>query len=125
MAIQKFTVEVTRVDEYEIEIDDAIYTDEVIEQWSESFQETDEDNRKEDFVKHLANAITSGGKAEPMEGFGYVKQKWHASKEDDLLFQVKSGMQKVTEEDYSPGLFVNIISHDDDYQTEILTNSKQ
>ncbi|MEZ0182629.1 hypothetical protein AB9T89_10315 [Flavobacterium oncorhynchi] len=119
MAIQKYKVEVTRVDEYEIEIDDAIYTDEFIEQWSESFFETDEGSRKEDFAKHLAGAITSGGKAEPLDGFGYVKQKFHSSKEGDLLFQVKSGMQKVTEEDYSPGLFVNIISYDDDYQTEI------
>lgn len=119
MALKKYKVEVTRVDEYEITIDDSIYTDEVIEQWSESFFETEEDERLEDFVKHLAKGITCAGKAEPLEGFGFVKQKFHSMEDGDLLDQCKAEMKKVTEEDYSPGLLVNIISFDDEYETEI------
>ncbi|MRX40600.1 hypothetical protein GJU43_15035 [Flavobacterium sp. LC2016-23] len=124
MAIKKYTVEVTRVDEYQIEIDDAIYTDDVIEQWSESFYETEEDTRQEDFVKHLAKAMTSGGIKEGLEGFGYVKQKHDNMEAGNLLTQYTSQSKKVTEEEYSPGLFVNIINHDNDYDTEIFTNEK-
>jgi hypothetical protein len=121
MAIKKYKIEVTRVDEYEIEIDDAIYTDEVIEQWSEGFYETNEDTRQEDFVKHLANGLTSGGIKEAMEGFGFVKQKFHKMPADELLTQYSSGFKKVTDVDYSPGLLVNVISYDDDYETEVIS----
>ena len=118
MAIKKYTVEVTRVDEYEIEIDDSIFTDEVIAEWSESFFPTDEDSRLEDYVKHLAESLTHQGIQEGIEGFGFIKQKYHSMEEGALLFQTYQG-KKLTEEDYSEGLFVNIISHKDDYETEI------
>ncbi|MFW0737603.1 hypothetical protein [Flavobacterium sp. T12S277] len=121
MALRKYKVEVTRIDEYEIEIDDAIYTNEVIEQWSESFFETDEDCRQEDFAKHLAKGLTRGGIKDGLEGFGFVKQKFHKMPVGELLTQYSSGLKKVTEEEYSPGLFVNIICHDDDYETEVFT----
>jgi hypothetical protein len=118
MAIQKYKVEVVRTDEYEIEIDDAIYTDEFIEQWSEGFYETDSDNREEDFVKHLANAITFDDKAKFLEGFGFIKQRYHSMNLGNLLTQYSS-KSKVKEEDYSPGLVVTINTHADDYSTEI------
>ncbi|MFV8336460.1 hypothetical protein ACNQF7_10295 [Flavobacterium sp. RSP29] len=121
MAIKKYTIEVTRVDEYEIEIDDSIWTDERISSWSDSFFETDEDSRQEDFVKLLANALTHQDIKEGMEGFGYVKQKYHSMEEGDLLTQYSSGLTKVSEENYTEGLFVNIISHKDEYDTEIFT----
>jgi len=124
MAIKKYTVEVTRVDEYEIEIDDSLYTDEFIEQWSLSFYETDEDSRQEDFVKHLASGLTSGGIKSGLEGFGYVKQKYASQADNEILTQYSSGFKKVTEEEYSPGLFVKINQYDDDYQTEIFNNDK-
>lgn len=119
MAIQKYKVEVTRVDEYEIEIDDSVYTDEFIEEWSESFYSTDEDNRQENFIKHLAEAITRKETAEGLEGFGYVKQRLIKMPEGQFLRQPKYGLNKVSEEEYAPGLMVTINSYDDDYQTEI------
>lgn len=119
MAIKKYKIEVTRVDEYEIEIDDAIYTDEVIEEWSESFYETDDDSRQEDFVKHLAKSITSAGIQEGIEGFGHVKQQYYSMDEGDFLTQYSDGLKEVTTEEYSPGLLVKIISHKGDYETEI------
>ena len=119
MAIQKYKVEVVRTDEYEIEIDDAIYTDEVIEQWSESLFDTDEDSRQEDFVKHLASSITSSGTAKGLEGFGFIKQKLNCMEDGYLLSQYSSELKKVTEEEFSPGIMVNIIGYDDDYETEI------
>lgn len=119
MALQKYKVEVVRTDEYEIEIDDAIYTDEFIEQWSESFYPTDEDSRQENFVEHLASAITRSGTAKGLEGFGSIKQKLHCMEDGYLLTQYSSAYKKVPEEQYSPGIIVNIIGYDDDYETEI------
>ncbi|MBC7847233.1 MAG: hypothetical protein H7Y10_12150 [Flavobacterium sp.] len=119
MALKKYKVEVTRVDEYEIEIDDALWTNERIAEWSESFFETDYNNRQEDFVKHLAESLTHQGIKEGIEGFGHVKQKYHSMEEGDLLTQYYDGLKKITEDNYTEGLFVNIISHKDDYETEI------
>lgn len=124
MALKKYTIEVTRVDEYEIEIDDSIYTDEFIEQWSESFFDSEEDNRQEDFVKHLATGLTSGGIMKGIEGFGYVKQKYESDEDPDLLPQYSSASKRITEEEYSPGLFVKIRQYDTDYETEVITNNK-
>lgn len=123
MAIKKYTVEVVRTDEFEIEIDDSIYTDEFIETWSESFYDTEEGSRQEDFVKHLASGLTRAGIANGLEGFGYVKQKF-ASKNKGVLLSQYSQTKKITEEDYSPGISVKIHQYDDDYQTEIFENEK-
>lgn len=124
MAIQKFKIEVTRVDEYVIEVDDSMYTDEFIEQWSESFYETNEDSRQEDFAKHLASALTSEGLTRGIEGFGYIKQKLFRDDVNHLLTQYSSELKTITEEDYSPGLLVDIIQYDEDYEIEVFTNNK-
>lgn len=124
MATKKYTVEVTRVDEYEIEIDDSIWTDEKIADWSDSFFETDEDSRQEDFVKHLAESMTHQDIKEGLEGFGYVKQKYHSMEEGELLNQYGIGLKPIENEKYTKGLFVNIISHKGEYETEILTTKK-
>jgi hypothetical protein len=123
MAITKYKVEVTRVDEYEIEIDDSIWTDDRIAQWSESFFETDEDSRQEDFVKRLAESLTHQGIKEDIEGFGYVKQKYHSMEEGDLLSQYGSGLKPIGEDQYTEGLFVEIIAHKDEYETEIFNQT--
>jgi len=123
MAIKKYRVEVVRTDEYEIEIDDAIYTDEFIEQWSESFQDTDEESRTEDFVKHLAGSITCNGKAQGLEGFGYIKQSIHSCDGELELSQYSSGLKRIPEEEFSPGIKVEIINYDEDYEIEIFENN--
>jgi len=124
MAIQKYTVEVTRVDEYEIEIDDSIWTDEVIKEWSESFFEIDENNHQESFVKNLSESLTHQGIQTDIEGFGFVKQRLHKMKPGDLLSQYSEGLTKVTEDEYTKGLLVNIIAYKDDYETETFDNDK-
>lgn len=119
MAIKKYKVEVIRTDEYEIEIDDSIWTDEQIEQWSLMFYKTNDDSRQEDFVKHLAEAITTNGLRYGMEGFGFVKQKYKNDKEDDFLIQHNNLGERIREENFTPGILVNIISYNDGYDTEI------
>jgi hypothetical protein len=130
MAIKKYTVEVVRTDEYEIEIDDSIWTDEIIETWSDSFFPTDEDNRQESIVKHLADSLTRLGLRHNLEGFGFVKQKQINARmsENEIIAQYKydccSGNTRISEEDYTKGLSVNIITYDYDYETEIFNNGK-
>jgi hypothetical protein len=119
MSILKYKVEVVRTDEYEIEIDDAIYTNDTIEEWSQHFLATDDESRQEDFVKHLAVAISMSGTAQGLEGFGYVKQKHCSMIQSDYYTQTAVGRRKVTEEEYNPGLIVTINSYEDQIETEI------
>jgi hypothetical protein len=123
MAIKKYIVEVVRTDEYEIEIDDSIWTDNAIGDWSEYFFETEEDNRQEEFVKHLAESITSQGIGESIEGFGYVKQKPHLSKTDDFPEQCSPDGKIIVQDQYTLGLSVSIISYDKDLKSEIFKKS--
>ena len=118
MAIKKYKVEVVRTDEYEILIDDSIFTDEYIEHWSETFFDTDEDNRLEDFVKHLANGISYDDKAKALEGFGHIKQR-HCSMNPGNLFTQYNSKSKITAEEYTPGIMVTINAYADNYETEI------
>ena len=72
MAIRKFKGTVTRVNEYEIEIDDSIYTPEYLKAWEKSFYDAPEIS---DFVEHLAGTLTQyeNDHRSQMEGFGIVR----------------------------------------------------
>ena len=116
MALKKFTVEVTRTDEYEIEIDTDVWNEELIKQFNDTIYESEND---EDIAKHLAMSISSQGKGEWMEGFGYVKQRFHRMEKGELFDQYKSLRVKVTDDDYSPGLKVEINAYDEDLVAEV------
>lgn len=116
MALKKFTVEVTRTDEYEIEIDTDVWNQERIKQYNDSFSEVED---FDDIVIEVARCISHQGKNQFIEGFGFVKQKWHRSEPGDLNTQYSSGFSKVKEEEYDQGLLVNIISHADEYEVEL------
>ena len=49
----------------------------------------------------------------------FVKQKYKNDKEGELLTQYTNGLKKITEDNYTEGLLINIISHNDEYETEI------
>ena len=118
MGIVRYNVEVTRVDEYEIAIDDSVWTEEKIQEWSSHFYKA---KGKKDFIGHLAKSIShEDNTGEGMEGFGYVKQRHSISEEGDLINQYTEKRVKVTEEDYTEGLSVIIINHKEDYETEIM-----
>ena len=118
MALKKFTIEVTRTDEYEIEIDTDVWNQERINAYNDSFQDAE---TIDDIVKIVAKCISHQGKNEFIEGFGFIKQKWHKSEPGKLNTQYSSGFTKVTDEEYSEGLLVNIIAHADadEYDVEL------
>ena len=69
--MKKFKITVTRTDEYEIEVDETVWTQETLFKWSNIFQEAES---PEDFAKCLAASITYYGSDHGiMEGFGNVQ----------------------------------------------------
>jgi hypothetical protein len=117
MAIVRYNVEVIRKDEYEIAIDDAIWTPEAIQEWNDHFANA---KSKKDIASNLAKAITHEGIQEHMEGFGYVKQRTTLSSEGLYLHQNTLDRKTVTDDKYTEGLQVTIIQHKVDYETEIM-----
>jgi hypothetical protein len=113
MALKKFTVEVTRTDEYEIEIDTDVWNQERIDQYSKSFSEVED---IDDIVMEVARCISHQDKNAFIEGFGFIKQKWHRSEPGDLNTQYSSGFTKVKDDEYDQGLLVNIIAYADEYE---------
>lgn len=112
--IKKYKAKVTREDEYLIEIDTEIWTKQEIKSWSESFYDADS---AKDIVKHLSYAISSMGLRKFYEGFGYVKMESESGK---LIDQYKDGSWvPLSEDDYVKGLKVTILTHDEDYNTEL------
>lgn len=68
--MKKFKCEVIEAYEYEIEIDDDVWTDEAIQEWSKSFYDAEDIH---DFVEHLAKMKPGYESGEFIEGFGIPK----------------------------------------------------
>lgn len=111
--MQKFKVTITRIDEYEISIDETVWTPEELKNWSKSFYPTE--NTKE-LAKHVAGAIFHSGSGDGfMEGFAIVKQ---LRNDNTPMFQMHHG-KKVLEEDYTKGLLAKIIDENEDIEFEV------
>jgi hemerythrin superfamily protein len=117
MALTRYNIEVKRIDEYEIQIDDSFWTPEEIKNWSDIFHDA---TKPKHIANHLAKAISNKGIKEYMEGFGHVKQKHRLMKDGQIYPQLTSKMQEVDEEDYAEGILVTIIQHNEGYETETM-----
>lgn len=114
--ISKFKAEITRVDTFEIIIDQKIWCTTAIKEWSNIF--IDVKNVKE-LAAHLSQLIARQGTTEFYEGFGRIKT---TMKDGYPLTQFKKEENNwipLTDEDYCNGIVVRIISEDDDCQVEI------
>jgi hypothetical protein len=101
MAIKKIKVQVTRTDEYVVEIDEAIYNEEWREKFATVFWPLES---TEDIAQDLAQKQMISGQGF-WEGYGFVKQ------DGRLWFPIHA--QKATE-----GLNVRVISKED-YEFDI------
>lgn len=109
----KFKVTVTRIDEYEIEIDETVWTPSELKDWAKTFFPTES---LAEFAKHLAGAVMSNGSANGfMEGFGYVK----TYRSDGSVREQFGALKKVEESQYTTGLSVTPISEDEDFDYEV------
>ena len=68
--MKKFKCEVTKTYNYEIEIDETVWTEEELKNWSEIFQDVDS---LQDVVEILAMMKTNYDSGEFIEGFGIPK----------------------------------------------------
>lgn len=116
--IRTFKVEVTRVDEYKIVIDDAIVNDDFIKNFEKSFWELEDD--VESVAKYLAIDQARNGEGDGfMEGFGYVTRDGklpHSMADFD-----KDGNWLPVEQRRkpTPGYDIIILSEDYDIDTDV------
>lgn len=98
----KFKITVTKTSEYEIEVDESIWTPEAIQDWAKTFYPADD---AKEFAEHLASAVSN--ETGFMEGFGVVKRTWASGSE---VFQGKGVV-------YEKGLNV-IVNDENDIEIE-------
>jgi len=109
----KIDTQVTRTDSYLIEIDPKIWTKKAIADWASVFYPAE---HIIDIAGHLAQSISNTSiNHEYYEGFGYVK-KFHA---DGSQMRQYKGNVLLTDDDFSDGIRVRVISHDYEYEAEM------
>lgn len=98
--MKKFKATVIKTYEYEIELDDNVWTSEEITNWASVFQEV---SGLEDFAKSVAIMKSKYENGEFMEGFGipYINGKAPYVRKDD-------------ESSLSPDININVIEDGDD-----------
>lgn len=108
-----FKITVIRTDEYKIEVEESVWTPEVIKDWAKTFYPAQD---TEDIAKYLAGAIMNMGSSQGfIEGFGYVRM----FRPDSSLKEQFSGFKKIKEEEYSEGIKAIIIDENEEYEYEI------
>src|ERR1044072_6890973 len=101
----KFNITLTRIDEYEVHVDETIWTPDKITEWASYFYPTSD---AEELAKHLSLAVMNEGSASGfMEGFGFVKTY---NPDGSVKPQYGQGFKKVEQADYTEGLSIRIIS---------------
>lgn len=102
----KFKITVTKTSEYEIDVDESIWTPHEIQDWAKTFYPTED---AKEFAEHLASAVSN--ETGFMEGFGVVKRTWESG---DEVFQGK-------DVEYEKGLNVIIVNENDmEIETETI-----
>lgn len=110
MAKRNFLVSVTRTSEYEVQVDDTLWTDEALEAWSDAFSKVEDVG---DIAVFVATEIAHRGLDEAcLEGVGFVERGVNTETgfvaRDLTLF---NGLP-VPQEKYNPSFRVEIIEHD-------------
>lgn len=110
--MKNYNVEITRIDEYEITIDENVWDEAYLKDWSETFHNAD----LEGIASHLAFSAMRFGTGVFFEGFGHVKTYYKNGNEMAQFGDF---------EKYCKGISVRIISEDEDIDsviTEKITN---
>lgn len=108
---KKFSVLVTRTDEYEIEINTDVWTPEAIAEWSKTFQEAE---TASDIAAIIAGRVVGRVRnSEFFEGFGHLELHKRFENEDQPLTMER----KV--EAFNPNFKVMIISEGEERDIEV------
>lgn len=113
--MKKYKVNAIRTDEYEIEIDENIWTEEALEAWNRVFGGCDD---LEDLIRYLSFSLLRFGYERFLEGFGYV---YTINKKGEKLSQYERDDDGnwIIVSDFANGIKVKIITEDDDHDFEI------
>jgi len=113
MTKKKFKVDVTRIDTYEIEIDESVWNEDVLKDFSKTFYDV-KDVKK--LAENLAlNISINGSSNEHFEGFGFVQML----SADGTKRTVWDGLKVLGEDDITKGIEVKVISEGDDIDTDV------
>lgn len=111
--MSKFRITVERTDEFEIEVDENIYTAAELSEWSKVFTKC---NSLEEFAEILATQMSRLGSDQWFfEGFGYVQ----VLRNDGSERKIFNGSGEVSAQKITPGIKVRVISEDEDLETTI------
>ena len=111
----KTLLEVTRIDEYEIEIDEQVWDKQALKDWGDVFWKM---NDLEDLAKAVAIAVMRYGLGKYMEGFGRVKQVRKNGLEITQYEKDDNGEYQVIK-DFTKGLLVIVHNEDEDYSASV------
>lgn len=114
----KFKVTVTRVDEYEIEIDENVWDEKALEDWSGVFHPVSD---AEDVAKDFAVAWMRNEDKYFIEGYGYVKEFDQSGNLKGVPYRDEKGefAYPLPEDSYTKGISIVALSQDEDYETEV------
>ncbi|MDO4801225.1 MAG: hypothetical protein Q4A15_03585 [Prevotellaceae bacterium] len=97
--MKKFKVQVTRIDEYEIEIDETIINDEWIKHFESYMWPVDEDEPHRELAEHIAQMRARFGSRQFMEGFGLMNVESDYFSEEEKKELAPGFKVKVIDED--------------------------
>ncbi len=103
--MKKYNVVITRTDEYEIEVDENVWNDAELADWSRVFYKV---TSQRDIADDLAGRIMSQGHEGFIEGYGHVK-----------VFYKSGNQAHPYHEGYCKGISVKLISEDENYESEV------
>lgn len=115
MSKRKFRVTVTRVDEYEVEVDEAVWTEEAIKEWESVFYPLHD---TEGVAKDLAIQYMRTDNWF-IEGYGYVPVLMSDGTRKTIFAGSEDGAKAIPEDKYAKGVSIKPICEDRDYETEI------
>lgn len=114
----KFKITVTRTDEYEIEVDEKVWTTDVIQTWGDTFWGGED---IEDVAKLLAVQWMKQDGSYFKEGFGFVKELNSSNEIKGVPYTDKDGKfaYPLPVSEYAEGLSIKPIVEDEEYDVEV------
>lgn len=116
--MKKFRLEITRTDEYHFDVDENIWDEAALKDYSNTFSTVE---TIPDLLENLAFQVMRFGSDKFYEGFGYVREIDHNGKD---VKQYGNDHIELKESDYCQGITMTLVSEDDefDYDTKEILN---
>lgn len=114
--IVKNKIEVIRTDEYLVQIDKSVWTEEALADWSSVFWDVD---NCDEMSKVVASTICQNGLNRFHEGFGYIKA-FNKDGSESIQYQKNDLGEWEEVKEFVAGITITIISEEEDIETQII-----